>query len=105
MKVDVLKKSKDESLTTLVGQVLLVLGSSVYKAWVVTVLWAWFVVSIFGAPPLGIAAAMGLTLLARFMGVPSVDFKVLDTVGEYVAASVILSTVVLAAGYIVHICV
>lgn len=96
---------KDESLTTLVGQALLIFGSSVYKAWVVTMLWAWFVVTVFGAPPIGIAVVMGLTLLARFVGLPSVDFKDLDTVGEHVAASVILSTIVLSVGYLVHICV
>jgi hypothetical protein len=96
---------KDESLTTLVGQALLIFGSSVYKAWVVTMLWAWFIVAVFGAPPIGIAVVMGLTLLARFIGLPSVEFKDLDTVGEYVGASVILSTVVLSVGYLIHICV
>jgi hypothetical protein len=100
-----LKKTKDESLTTAVGQALLILGSSVYKAWVLTMLWAWFVVVVFGAPPVGIAVVMGLTLLARFVGLPSVEFKDLDSVGEYVAASFILSTIVLSVGYIIHICV
>lgn len=96
---------KDESLTTLVGQALLIFGSSVYKAWVVTMLWAWFVIAVFGAPPIGIAVVMGLTLLARFIGLPSVEFKDVDTVGECVAASVLLSTIVLAVGYVTHVCV
>jgi hypothetical protein len=105
MSTDLLKKTKDESLTTLVGQALLIFGSSVYKAWVVTMLWTWFVVAVFGAPPIGIAVVLGLTLLVRFVGLPSVEFKGLDTFGEYVTASVVLSTIVFAAGYLVHVCV
>lgn len=96
---------KDESLTTLVGHGLLIFGSVWYKAWVVTLMWSWFVVAVFGAPPIGIAVVLGLTLLARFVGLPSVEFKDLDTIGEHVAASVILSTIVLGVGYITHICV
>lgn len=105
MSVVMLKKAKDESLTTLVGQSLLILGASVYKAWVLTLMWSWFVVVVFGAPPIGIAVVMGLTMMARFVGLPAVEFKGLDTVGEHVAASFVLSTIALAVGYIVHVCV
>lgn len=39
--------------------------SSILNGWVLTKLWAWFIVPLFGAPTLTIAPAIGLALVAH----------------------------------------
>ena len=46
-----------------IGAPALVVLSALWRGYVLSLLWAWFVVPVFGAPPLGIPAALGLSLL------------------------------------------
>ena len=41
--------------------------SAMWKGYVLTVLWAWFVVPVFGLPALALAPAIGLSLVVSFL--------------------------------------
>ena len=49
--------------------------SSMWKGYVLTVLWGWFFVPVFGLPPLALAPAIGLALVVSFLTHPSVASK------------------------------
>lgn len=44
------------------------------RGWVLSVLWGWFAVPVFGAPPLGIAQAVGIAIVVG-MFMPHIDRK------------------------------
>jgi hypothetical protein len=50
-----------------VGVVGLFLAAILARGFVLTVLWAWFAVPVFGLPILGIAPALGLTVLFNYL--------------------------------------
>jgi hypothetical protein len=50
-----------------VGLMALIALSSVWRGYVLTVLWAWFVVPTFGLPALALAPAIGLSLVVSFL--------------------------------------
>jgi hypothetical protein len=50
-------------LAAVVGVAGLYLTAILCRGFVLTVLWGWFVVPVFGLPALGIASALGLTVL------------------------------------------
>ena len=39
----------------------------IWRGWVLTKLWAWFVVPVFGLPALGIATAIGLSVVVGYL--------------------------------------
>ena len=41
--------------------------NAVFSGWAFAILWGWFAVPIFGLPPLTIAAAIGVSLLAGYL--------------------------------------
>jgi putative Mn2+ efflux pump MntP len=51
----------------IVGVFALLALSSIWKGYVLTVLWSWFVVPTFGAPLLTIAPAIGLAMVVGFL--------------------------------------
>jgi len=51
---------------------------SAYYAWVLTYLWAWFVVPLFGLPVLTLAQAFGLSLVIHYFH-PTTDFRELTS--------------------------
>lgn len=46
---------------------LIIAASSILNGWVLTKLWAWFVVPVFGLPALGVATAVGLGLIVHHL--------------------------------------
>jgi phosphatidylglycerophosphate synthase len=50
-----------------IGYILASIPLTVYRGWALSVLWGWFVVPLFGAPPLSIPYAIGLSLLVGFL--------------------------------------
>ncbi len=50
-----------------VGVVGLFLAAILARGFVLTVLWGWFAVPVFGLPALGIAPALGLTVLLNYL--------------------------------------
>jgi hypothetical protein len=50
-----------------IGAVGLFLAAVLARGFVLTVLWGWFAVPVFGLPALGIAPALGLTVLLGYL--------------------------------------
>ena len=64
-------------------QMILGLGLVIYSGWILTFLWAWFVMPITGASPLTIAPACGLSLVISFVRFnPVIHIKNLNHMGE-----------------------
>lgn len=73
-----------------------------WGGYVFSVLWAWFIVTAFAAPPLGIAQAIGVTLAARFVLVRWTPEKNEDPEhGKRMAAAFMVPLIFLAVGWIV----
>lgn len=56
-----------EAFIGLLGLISAAVIGYIWGGYVFSVLWAWFVVTAFAAPPLGIAQAIGVTMAARFV--------------------------------------
>lgn len=56
-----------KSIYALVGVIVAAVVGYLWGGYVFSVLWAWFIVTAFAAPPLSITQAIGVTLAARFV--------------------------------------
>lgn len=81
--------------------------SAMWRGYVLTVLWAWFVMPTFGLPALGIAPAIGLALVVSFLThqsdaakKPEGDFA--ERMATAVAYAFLLPLLVLGIGWVVH---
>lgn len=89
---------------------LLVVGSTVFRGWVLSLVWSWFVVPTFDAPQLSIAIAIGISLLIGMFSRPSPSGSTSTSVKSNSAAqllfaglySILLSSMTLVLGAIVH---
>lgn len=84
----------------LAGLPLLLLVSSCVNGWVLTKLWAWFMVPIFHLPTLTVWPAIGVALVARFLTYQDMDNK--RKLGESVALAIIQPIISLGFGWLVH---
>lgn len=55
------------ALGTVSAVLLLMVYASLLSGWALSLLWAWFIVGVFGAPALSIPQAIGLALIASFL--------------------------------------
>lgn len=90
-----------------VGVLALLVLSSMWKGYVLTVLWAWFVVPTFGLPALAIAPAIGLAMVVSFLThqrdaskEPEGDFSA--RMAKSVAHALVMPALVLGIGWVVH---
>ena len=81
--------------------------SAMWRGYVLTVLWAWFVMPTFGLPALGIAPAIGLALVVSFLThqsdsvkTPEGDFA--ERMGRACAYALLLPLFMLGIGWVVH---
>jgi hypothetical protein len=79
--------------------------SAIWSGWVLTVLWGWFIVPLFGLPALSLVYAIGFSLVVRFLvfQIPNTT-KNEDTsykIYEAAAYSVVQPLVFLGVGFIV----
>jgi hypothetical protein len=55
----------------IIGYIVSTIAIATYSAlmggWALSTLWSWFIVKTFDAPPLGIASAIGLSLVVHYM--------------------------------------
>jgi uncharacterized membrane protein SpoIIM required for sporulation len=89
------------------GVLALMVLSSMWKGYVLTVLWAWFLVPVFGLPALAIAPAIGLALVVSFLTYQSDASK--EPEGEFsermakaVAHALLMPAFVLGIGWVVR---
>lgn len=87
--------------------ILAIVWGGFWNGLVVSVLWAWFVVPVFGLPALTIAYAYGLALLARIVTHPKTEKKDKETFGSMMAkaffAPPLYAALFLLVGYVVKI--
>lgn len=55
------------ALLVFFGMIGIVAIGAVWRGYILTVLWGWFVVPTFGLPALGVAAVIGISLIVAFM--------------------------------------
>jgi hypothetical protein len=59
-----------QALAYLFGAVILLIGGSLLRGWVLTKIWLWFAVPVLGVRPLSIVSAIGLSLLVSMFHYP-----------------------------------
>lgn len=91
----------------IVSYIVVVVVSALLRGWTLTVLWAWFVMPTFKLPAIGIAPALGISLVVGYL--TRQDFDVEQpkrTQGERFARAVGLAllspALALAFGWVVH---
>ena len=82
--------------------------SSVWRGYVLTILWAWFVVPVFHLPALGIVTAIGISLVVSFLTYQHRPENPADTrsagekYGESVTIALLWPAMTLLIGWAVH---
>lgn len=90
-----------------VGLLALLALGSMWKGYVLTALWAWFVVPTFSLPDLALAPAIGLALVVSFLTrqsyatkEPEGDFS--TRMARAIVHALLVPTLVLGIGWVVH---
>ena len=90
-----------------VGLIALMTLSSMWRGYVLTVLWSWFVVPTFSLPALALAPAIGLSLIISFLTYqhdsakePEGEFA--DRMAKAIALALLMPAMVLGIGWVVH---
>lgn len=82
--------------------------SSIWRGFVLTILWAWFIVPVFHLPVLGIVVAIGVSMVVSFLTyqTPPVnpgDVRTdIDKFSSAISAALATPAVYLLIGWIVH---
>ncbi|MEX1061603.1 MAG: hypothetical protein WEC39_00590 [Patescibacteria group bacterium] len=75
---------------------------SILRGWVLTKLWAWFIMPVFGLPSLGIAPAIGFALIVGFFSsVDSEEDPTVEKFAELLLKGVITTFYFLVFGWLV----
>ena len=95
-----------KAVTYAVAALLTVLLASITGGWALSVLWGWFVIPVFGVSPIGVPAAMGLTLTAQLILRPDYktepDVDAAELFGKTVAVGFIAPLFVVFLGWVLH---
>lgn len=84
----------------LVGVLVLMIPAYILHGWVVTILWAWFVVPIFHLPQISIPVAIGLEMLLIMLR--PIQCKTDDKAWKAVVAAYVAPFVTLGVAYVAH---
>lgn len=82
--------------------------AAIWRGYVLTILWAWFIVPVFHLPVLGVVAAIGISLVVTFLTFqfPEPNPEDNRSVGEKTAHSIVMSLVwpaiALLSGWVYH---
>lgn len=90
----------------IVGVLALLTIASIWKGYVLTVLWGWFVVPTFGLPALALAPAIGLAMVVSFLTHQSdaskePDGEFSDRMLKAIAHTLVMPALVLGIGWVV----
>ena len=97
----------DKKVITLsIVALLLTIPSLIFSGYVLSVLWGWFMVPIFGMPALSIPAAIGVWMVIGFITHQTIDAddsrtsekKLYESIGQAISRPLLA----LLVGYIVH---
>ena len=94
-------------LSAIVGVMALLVISSVWRGYVLTLLWGWFIVATFGLPALTLAAAIGMSLVVSFLtyqgdAAKASEGGVSERFIKAAAQSLLFPAAVLGFGAVVH---
>lgn len=104
-----MNKTQDATVDQVTGVLLAVLGGIVaivityaWGGYVFSALWAWFIVTAFAAPPLGVAQAIGVLIVVGFAAKP-LNLKKDDdsSLGKSMLIAFAVPLLFLAVGWIV----
>ncbi len=76
--------------------------ATILRGFVLSMLWGWFLVPIFGLPTLGIAAAIGISLVSTFLTYQHVETGENTNTGKRTAIILLHPLVALIVGAIVQ---
>jgi len=87
--------------------VVAIVASSAMNGWALSVMWGWFVIPVFGLPPLSVVAAIGISMVVRMMtwtgdGDNDSGKSSQEKIITAIAKAFISPLITLAIGYIVH---
>jgi len=94
-------------LGRIVGVAFLMVASSIFNGYALSVLWGWFVVPTFGAPALGIVPAIGIAMVVSYMTNQMHDCKkeersLGEEIGRGTFVAIVKPSLALFFGWIVH---
>lgn len=80
--------------------------TAILQGWVLSKLWAWFIVSTFSLPQLGIGTAIGLSLVVRYLTYQhphgDKDAGPFEAIIEAALFAIVFSLLTLGMGWITH---
>ena len=86
--------------------VVTIVGGWLLSGWVLTILWGWFIVPTFRQPQLGIAPALGVALIVRYLTRQNIDIVEPErtTTERWIrtAVGLLLPLTWLGMGWVVH---
>jgi Na+(H+)/acetate symporter ActP len=80
--------------------VALMVASSIWSGYVLSILWGWFIVPTFGLPMLSIPVAIGLALIVSYLTKQMAESRV--AWGYTFSMALVVPLVALCMGYVVH---
>jgi phosphoglycerol transferase MdoB-like AlkP superfamily enzyme len=86
----------------IIGGIFLIIVSFIVDGLVLSILWKWFIVSIFNLPLLTIPSALGLSFLISYMKPYKKDGLKKEDLAEAITAAIVQPIIFLLLGYIVH---
>lgn len=103
-------RKKDDTSEALIGCLLLLITvplSAIWRGYILSILWGWFIVSTFEAPPLGVAAAIGVSLVISYLTKQNDEYKdesksQMERVIQSIVYAFLDPAVALAFGWAVH---
>ena len=92
------------AVLSFIGLAVAIVLGSVWRGYVLSVLWGWFVIPVFEAPRLTTVGAIGLSLIASFLTYQSNAAKKRDddALIEALAVAAVVPAMALTMGWVVH---
>ena len=95
-------------LLTVVGAIVSIAVGAIWKGFVLSVLWRWFMVPIFGLPELSLVVAIGVGLVISFLTYQHIEIEPAEEesfgyrFGKALFAAIFYPAIALFFGWIVH---
>ena len=93
-----------------VGAIIVWIAAVILRGWVLTVMWGWFMVPVFNAPSISIAAGLGISMIVSFLTSEHKPATKSETpkseawlrLAEQLVFAILYPLLTLAVGYIVQ---
>jgi hypothetical protein len=95
-----MSRHDDEAVAKIIAALISVPVAIIWRAWVLMVMWEWFV-SPFGAAAIGMAHAAGLSLLLGYVTKEGAKTEE-KTLGDHIATALVGPGLALAFGWVFH---